>query len=82
MTWVSWKVTSIKWINEQMNAHPEMDREALRKHCSKNYPYAQRSGWAYKSFLAAMKEVFGDRARKKRDERIGQSDMFNAPPHE
>lgn len=39
--------------------NPDMDKQELRKFCSKNYPFNERRGYAYKAFLEAMKDEFG-----------------------
>ena len=59
---MSWYAESYGWIKQQELKHPEMSRDDLRKHCSKNYPFAARKGYAYQAFLEAMRDVFG-RAR-------------------
>lgn len=56
---MSWYTRSYSWIKQQQDEHPELDHAAMRKHCSKNYPYAQRRGAAYKAFLSAMRDIFG-----------------------
>jgi len=45
----SWTDRSADWLQEQIKAHPEMSKEELRKWCSKNYPWYERRGWAYKA---------------------------------
>jgi hypothetical protein len=39
-----------------------MTKAELRKWCSKNYPYYQRSGWAYKAWLKALRMYFEPQA--------------------
>lgn len=56
---MSWYTNSYAWIKQQQAEHPDLDHTAMRKHCSKNYPFAERRGAAYKGFLAAMRDVFG-----------------------
>lgn len=58
----SWTDDAAEWIAEQVKAHPDMPRAELRKWCSKNYPYAERSGWAYKAWLRAMRAYFNPQA--------------------
>ncbi|URI08791.1 hypothetical protein MW290_24755 [Aquincola tertiaricarbonis] len=58
----SWTDISAAWLQEQIKAHPEMSREELRKWCSKNYPFHQRSGWAYKAWLKALRAYFNPQA--------------------
>lgn len=70
---MSWYTDSRGWINAQQMEHPELSRVELRKHCSKNYPFAQRKGYAYKAFLSAMRDVFGA-ARK--PQQTAQKDML------
>lgn len=55
---MSWTDHSAKWLEFQIKAHPEMDKPTLRKWCSKNYPFNQRSGWAYKAWLKALRAYF------------------------
>ena len=55
---MSWTDTSAEWLQEQIKAHPEMDKPMLRKWCSKNYPFDMRRGWAYKAWLKAMRSYF------------------------
>lgn len=73
---MSWRDRARQIIAEQEQAHPELQGDALRKHCSKNYPFAQRRGFAYKAWLAAMRERFGDRGAPARAERDGQELLF------
>jgi len=70
----SWTDDSAAWLAYQVKAHPEMSREELRKWCSKNYPYAQRRGWAYKAWLKALRAYFNPQAvRPKRGGKIEPS---------
>lgn len=59
---MSWTTDSAEWISEQIKAHPEMSKAELRKHCSKNYPFQERKGWAYKAWLKAMRAYFNPQA--------------------
>jgi hypothetical protein len=62
---------SMSWILKQEQENPEMTRDELRKHCSKNYPFSERKGYAYKAFRSAMSDKFGKRQRKNnRQERL------------
>ena len=61
---MSWTDTSAEWLAEQVKAHPDMSPKELRKWCSKNYPYAQRSGWAYKAWLKALRAYFNPQAAR------------------
>ena len=70
----SWYESSWSWIQQQCQAHPELSREELRKHCSRNYPYDMRRGWAYRSFLRAMHDHFG---RDKAAQCPDQVDLFD-----
>lgn len=58
----SWTDSSAEWLQEQIKAHPEMDKPTLRRWCSKNYPWHERSGWAYKAWLKAMRAYFNPEA--------------------
>lgn len=53
---------SAEWLQEQIKAHPEMSKPELRKWCSKNYPYDERRGWAYKAWLKALRAYFNPQA--------------------
>lgn len=59
---MSWSDTSAEWLQEQIKAHPELDKKQLRARCGKNYPFAQRTGWAYKAWLKAMRAYFNPQA--------------------
>lgn len=59
---MSWTDKSAKWLQEQIKAHPEMSKQELRRWCSKNYPWAQRSGWVYKAWCKAMRAYFNPQA--------------------
>lgn len=70
----SWTDKSAEWLQEQVKAHPEMNAAELRRWCTKHYPFAQRSGWAYKAWLKAMRAYFNPQAiRPKRAGRIEPS---------
>jgi len=58
----SWTDHSAEWLQEQIKAHPEMSKTELRKWCAKNYPYAERKGWAYKAWLKALRQYFSPQA--------------------
>lgn len=73
----SWYSKSLSFIKQQQIEHPELPHAEMRKHCSKNYPFRERSGFAYKSFLRAMCDVFGSTRRKVV---AGQPDIFDRPP--
>lgn len=62
---MSWYAEAYGWISQQKLDHPEMSHDELRKHCSKNYPFCERKGWAYKAFLRAMRDHFGAARKKK-----------------
>jgi hypothetical protein len=71
---MSWTDDSAEWLAEQVKAHPEMGKPELRRWCSKNYPYSERSGWAYKAWLKALRAYFNPQAvRPKRAGRIEPS---------
>ena len=70
---MSWYGESYGWIKLQELENPNLDRKELRKHCSKNYPFRERKGYAYKAFLEAMRDVFGA-ARKPKP--TAQKDML------
>ena len=71
---MSWYAKSYGWIKAQQLENPELSHAEMRKHCSKNYPFCERSGYAYKAFLSAMCDVFGA-ARKPQPTK--QKDMLN-----
>ena len=56
---MSWYAKSYGWIKKQQMDNPGMGTHELRKFCSENYPFSERRGYAYKSFLKAMRDVFG-----------------------
>ena len=58
----SWTEHSAEWLAEQVKAHPEMSKEELRKWCSKNYPFSERRGWAYKAWCKALRAYFNPQA--------------------
>jgi len=58
---MSWYEHSKDWIDVQRYNNPDMTHDELKKHCKANYPFAQRSGWAYKAWLMAMQSEFGKR---------------------
>jgi hypothetical protein len=49
---------SANWIRQQIKKHPKLEQDALKKHCSQNYPFGYRSGHAYRAFLKAMRDIF------------------------
>lgn len=55
---MSWAEKSRRWFRQQEAENPEMSLDELKKHCTKNYPYFERKGWAYKAWLKARKEFF------------------------
>ena len=59
---MSWTDTSAAWLQEQIAAHPEMSKAELRRWCRANYPFDQRSGWAYKAWLKALRAYFNPQA--------------------
>ncbi|WP_428242994.1 hypothetical protein [Gynuella sp.] len=61
----SWYQRSMSFIRQQKAEHPEMPHAELRKHCSKHYPFSERRGYAYKAFLHAMRDVFGQQRKAK-----------------
>jgi len=60
----SWTDTSADWLQEQIKAHPDLDKKQLRAWCGKNYPFAHKTGWAYKAWLKAMRAYFNPQAVK------------------
>ena len=58
----SWTDDAAAWLQEQIKAHPSMSKKDLRRWCSKNYPYNQKSGWAYKAWLKALRAYFDPQA--------------------
>lgn len=59
---MSWTTDSAEWLQEQVKTHPEMTKDELRRWCSKNYPFHQRTGWAYKAWLKALRAYFNPQA--------------------
>ncbi|MBK8187619.1 MAG: hypothetical protein IPK77_10520 [Cellvibrio sp.] len=70
MTWYS---QSMGWIKKQQIENPSLSHDEMRKHCSKNYPFGMRHGYAYKAFLEAMRDAFGRKIAKKSK---NQPDIF------
>lgn len=70
---MTWYAESYRWIKKQQAENPGLNNQEMRRHCSKNYPFQERRGAAYKGFLSAMRDVFGA-ARKPRP--TGQIDGF------
>ena len=63
------------WIEIEVSNNPDLGHADMRKHCSKEYPYAAyRKGYRYKCFLRAMRDKFG-RAKRVRN-KFGQMEMF------
>jgi hypothetical protein len=58
----SWTDDSAAWLQEQIAAHPEMTKPELRRWCRRNYPFAERRGWAYKAWLKALRAYFNPQA--------------------
>lgn len=58
----SWTEHSAAWIAEQRKSHPDMTTQELEKLCRASYPFAMRSGWAYKAWLKAMRAYFHPQA--------------------
>ena len=71
---MSWYAESYGWIRQQELENPELSRQELRKHCSKNYPFRERQGYAYKAFLNAMRDVFG---ATRRAPKTNQQELFD-----
>lgn len=71
---MSWYGEAMGFIKKQKIDNPEMPHDELRKHCSKNYPFGMKQGYAYKAFLEAMRDEFGSARRKKIK---GQVDAFD-----
>lgn len=70
----SWTQWSASWLQVQIKLHPEMSKEQLRKWCRKNYPFAERRGWAYKAWLIALRRYFNPNAVRPR-KRAGQTQL-------
>lgn len=75
----TWHTRATIAIKKTMQANPGMDHKELRALCSKNYPFEERTGWAYKAWLRAMREIFGA-ARKPADKQlVMQADWVGYP---
>lgn len=74
---MSWYAESYGWIKGQQMENPGLSHAEMRKHCSKNYPFRERRGYAYKAFLEAMRDIFGAARPKALP---GQLDIFKAAP--
>lgn len=62
---MTWYAEACAWIQQQKLLHPGMTHQEIRRHCSRNYPFHVRRGYAYKAFLRAMKDHFGAARRSK-----------------
>ncbi len=56
---MSWYERSLAVIKKQRLKNPELSTPELKKFCSQHYPFAERTGCAYKAWLKAMRETFG-----------------------
>ena len=73
---MSWYAKSMGFIKKMKMENPGMSPKELRRHCSKNYPFRERSGFAYKAFLNAMRDEFGRAKRDPAPEKAGQTDFI------
>lgn len=71
---MTWYAESYGWIKQQQIENPHLTKQELRKHCSKNYPFAERRGHAYKAFLSAMRDIFGAARQPKK---TAQGDLLS-----
>lgn len=72
----TWKDRAIRHIADEARQHPELNRDALRSHCSRAYLFGARYGWPYKAWLAAMHERFGDPRAAAGAEKAGQLSLL------
>lgn len=73
---MSWYEVAMSTIKEQRIRHPELSTKEMRDYCSKNYPFSERRGWAYKAWLRAMRDEFGcSRRRSAEDKKSGQESL-------
>ncbi len=56
----TWREKSEEWLHGQIKSNPDLEPKELRKLCTKNYPFSERSGHAYKAWLSVMREYFGN----------------------
>lgn len=59
---MSWSDESAAWLAKAIAEHPEMDKAQLRRWCRSNYPFAERTGWAYKAWLKTLRAYFNPQA--------------------
>jgi hypothetical protein len=72
---MSWYAKSYGWIKKQQMDNPDMSTQELKRFCAKHYPFIERRGYAYKSFLKAQRDIFGA-ARRARP--TSQQDMLES----
>ncbi len=70
---MSWYTTAYGIISQQKYDNPDLSHKEIRNFCSKNYPFTERRGYAYKAWLSAMRDHFGA-VRKKQS--TAQLDMI------
>jgi hypothetical protein len=56
----TWREKSRRIIQCIIDDNPGLNETEQRKLVRLAYPYAQRSGWAYKAWLAAVKDAFAE----------------------
>lgn len=59
---MSWCDQSAAWLAKAIADHSDMDKAQLRRWCRSNYPFAHRTGWAYKAWLKTLRAYFDPQA--------------------
>ena len=77
----SWYEKSCRIIHAQLAEVKHLETKDQKRHCSKNYPYRERRGWAYQAWLKAMRDIFHpekktDKRRRRKAERIYNEDQL------
>jgi len=60
----TWFTHSVPLVRDIVADNPGLGDKELRNVISKAYPYEERRGYAYKSWLKAVKHVIGDGKRR------------------
>ena len=60
----TWFTHSVALVRDIVLNNSGLDDKKLRNVISKAYPYRERRGYAYKSWLGAVKHVIGDGKRR------------------
>ena len=73
----TWFTHSVPLVRNIVADNPELGDKELRKVISRAYPYQERKGHAYKSWLRAVKHVIGDGKRRDSVRNMWVKDISN-----